>query len=253
MSTQKKFVREGRMGPPFSYKTGAVVESYPKPLLVLEFDIGGLDVVKQPIERIEPQKIREYSNGDKPVTPILAIEFDTLRKRELDLTIKSYDSIPALNFKDVVDSLVKGKCPWKTIVVDPITGLTEAFVGYIGVTDSAAMNDARQWAHKAGILIQRTIMVIQGLPCHTVFLMHCDTDKNEITGEITTDPMVPSKLRQRLASLFSQFFYAAVEGGKAVVYTQPSGFVKGVGMRKPDLSRPKLGALFLDIYGEEYK
>jgi len=35
MSLNKKWIKEGRMGTPFSYKTGAVVESYPKPILVL--------------------------------------------------------------------------------------------------------------------------------------------------------------------------------------------------------------------------
>ncbi len=245
------------MGPPMSYKTGAVVESYPKPMLVFEFDIGGLDVVKQPIERLAPVetfKLREYCKKPIEQLPkILAVEFGTAVPRMLNLTIKTYESLTAIKFADLVNEVVVSGCPWRTVVLDPMTGLNEAFFGQIGVTDSAAMNDARQWAFKVGVLVQRTIMVLQGLPCHTVFIMHSETEKNDITGEIITEPMIPSKFRQRAASMFSQFFYAAIEGGKPVVYAQPTGFVKSVGMRRPEASPAKMGALFNDIYGKDYE
>lgn len=248
----KHYIREGRMGPPMSYKTGAVVETYPKPMLVLEFDIGGLDVVKQPIVEITPRQVREEcAKATEVLPPIQAICFNAHGKRQLDLAKKSGDNMVALNLTDVVNTIVQTGCPWKTIVVDPITGLSEAFVGHITVVDSAAMNDARQWAFQVGTLIQRTIMVIQGLPCHSVFIMHVQTDKNEITGEIITEPMIPSSFRQRAATLFSQFFYAQIENGKPVVYAQPTGFVKSVGMRRPEVSPAKMGATFQDIYGTE--
>ncbi len=223
-------------------------------MLVFEFDVGGLDVIKQPIIRVTPTELKNYCKKSQEELPqIIAVEFGSLVKREMDLSAKSYDPTTALNFLDSVNNLVREGCNWKTIVVDPITGLTEAFIGYVGTMDSKAMDDARNWAHKVGVLIQRTIMVVQGLQAHTVFLLHCDVDKNELTGEITMDPMVPSKLRQRIASLFSQFFYATIEGGKAYVYAQPVGFVKSVGMRKPDMATAKMGALFGDIYGSEDK
>jgi hypothetical protein len=40
-----KYIREGRMGPPKSFKTGAVLGTYPKPLLCLEFDESGGDII----------------------------------------------------------------------------------------------------------------------------------------------------------------------------------------------------------------
>src|SRR5256714_9677510 len=254
MGTSKKFVREGRMGAPFSYKTGAIVESYPKPLLCFEFDCGGLDVVKQPIERILPSKLSEYCKREQSaLPPITAIEFGSLAKHQFDLAPKVYDSTNAFAFLEAINTVVMSACPWRTVVLDPLTGLTAAFIGYVGITDSAAMDDARRWAHKVGVLIERAIMVLHGLQAHTVVIMHTETEKNETTGEILTDPMVPSKLRQRLPSMFSQFFYATIEAGKPIVYAQPVGFVKSVGMRKPEMAGPKMGALFQDIYAEEYR
>lgn len=249
----KHYIREGRMGPPMSYKTGAVVESYPKPMLVLEFDAGGLDVVKQPIVEVDPTKIHLECKREQSALPaVQAVLFNQVVKvKTLDFNMKTGDSMTALTFQDVVNKIAQNGCPWKTIVVDPITGLTEAFVGYIAVTDSAAMNDARNWASKVGVYVQRTINVLQGLPCHTVFIMHVQTDKNEVTGEIVTEPMIPSAFRQRAATLFSQFFYATIEAGKPVVYASPTGFVKSVGMRRPEASPAKMGALFGDIYGNE--
>src|SRR2546421_2180187 len=145
MGTFKKFVREGRMGNPFSYKTGAVVESYPKPLLCFEFDVGGLDVVKQPIERISPSKLAEYCKREQSaLPPITAIEFGSLAKRQFDLAPKVYDSTNAFAFLEAINTVVRTGCPWRTVVIDPVTGLTDAFISYVGVTNSAAMNDARQ-------------------------------------------------------------------------------------------------------------
>jgi hypothetical protein len=251
----KKFIREGRMGPPFSYKTGAVVSSYPKPMLVLEFDTGGLDVVKAPIVEVDPSKIvLECKREQKDLPPIQAVLFNTVTKRQLDFAKLNTDgNAVSFAFLDVVNKIVLNGCPWKTIVLDPITGLTEAFIGHIYAVDSEAMKDARNWASRVGVLIQRSINVIQGLPCHTVFIIHVQTDKNEITGEIVTEPMIPSAIRQHIGRLFSQMFYAVIEQGKPVVYTSPTGFVKSVGMRKPEASPAKMGALFSDIYGSEEK
>lgn len=253
MSLQTKYIREGRMGPPFSYKTGAVVETYPKPMLVFEFDSGGLDVIKQPITRIKPSELPALcASKPEQLSPITAIEFTNEVKRQFSLDVKSYDNTIAILFHDCVNYLVTKGCPWKTVVVDPVTGLNLAFVGHIGITDSGAMADARNWAYKVGVLVERTIMVIQGLQCHSVFIFHVETEKNEVTGEIITEPMVPSKFRTRVAGIFSQFFYAVIERGEPVVYAQSTGFVKGLGMKKPEKSPDKMGARFQDIYGKSY-
>jgi len=250
--SQKKWIREGRMGPPMSWKTGAM-ETYPKPTLFLEFDTAGLDVIRQPVVYIHPKELPTLCKKEQSSLPaITAVDFSSLSNPPFSLEIKTYDNITALNFLDVVNCLVVNGCPWKTVVLDHLSGLVKAFIGYIGVSESKAMDDARKWAHMAGVLSERAIMVIQGLQAHTVFLMHVETEKNEVTGEIITEPMMPSKFRQRLPGLFSQFFYATIEGGVAMVYAQPTGFIKGLGMRKPDQAAAKLKADFRSIYGTDY-
>lgn len=259
----KRYIREGRMGPPLTYKTGAVVNTYPKPMLVFEFDTGGLDVVTHPLVKIEMDRsgIRGLDDLCKTprekLPPITVLDFSTLSSTNLlNADYTKADSIPLILFTDCVNKLIVNGCPWKTVVVDPITGLTGAIVMHIGGTQPQAMNDARRWAFMAGDKVQQIIGVVQGLPCHTVFIMHCEEDENELTKEIRTFPMIPSKLKQRIGGLFSQFFYAVLEKGeppKPFVLTQPEGFVKGIGARYPNNMKAKCGATFQEIYGSEDK
>jgi hypothetical protein len=247
------------MGPPLTYKTGAVVETYPKPMLVLEFDRGGLDIVKQPIMECLPNTadiVKFCKMAQKDLPPILAIDFSTVARKDLSLDYSRGDSTPFILFADVLNAIITNGCPWKTVVVDPVTGLTNAVIGHIGMVQSKAMEDARRWAHMAGEKVQQTIAVVQGLPCHTVFIMHSTEDKNELTNEVKTLPMIPSALRERIQGLFSQFFYQVLEKGnppKPFVLTQPENFVKAIGARYPNNLPAKCGATFQEIYGSEDK
>lgn len=263
MTTLKRYIREGRMGPPLTYKTGAVVESYPKPMLVFEFDRGGLDIVKQPIIECEvsldigARNLIEYCKTPREkLPPIIAVDFSKTKIKELSTQYIKSDSTPLTLFADSLNAVVTNGCPWKTIVVDPVTGLTDAIVSHIGSQQPKAMDDARRWAHMAGEKVSQTIGVVQGLPCHTVFIMHSTEDKNELTAEIKTLPMIPSAIRERIQGLFSQFFYAVLEKGqppKPFVLTQPEAFVKAIGARWPNNLPAKCGATFQEIYGSEDK
>jgi hypothetical protein len=263
MTTLKRYIREGRMGPPLTYKTGAVVETYPKPMLVFEFDKGGLDVVKQPITMCDVPISAPTSNIIKLcATPTLdlpaitAIDFAATKSRDFNLAYIKQDSTPLVLFNDVFNAIVQHGCPWKTVVLDPVTGLVDAIVSHIGMTQSKAMEDARRWAYMAGQKVEQTIAVVQGLPCHTVFIMHSTEDKNELTSEIKTLPMIPSAIRERIQGLFSQFFYQVLEKGnppKPFVLTQPENFVKAIGARWPSNLPAKCGATFQEIYGSEDK
>jgi len=259
MTQLKRYIREGRMGPPMTYKTGAVVETYPKPMLVLEFDRGGLDIVKQPIIECEASTVAILplcKKAQSELPPITAIDFSKIARKDLSLDYSKSDSTPIILFADVLNCIIQNGCPWKTVVVDPVTGLTNAVIGHIGAVQPKAMDDARRWAHMAGEKVQQTIAVVQGLPCHTVFIMHSTEDKNELTQEIKTLPMIPSALRERIQGLFSQFFYQVLEKGnppKPYVLTQPEAFVKAIGARYPNNLPAKCGATFQEIYGSEDK
>jgi hypothetical protein len=246
-----KYIHEGRLGLAFSYKTGAVVSSYPTPMLVLNFDTGGLDVVTKPVVHISAKEFYPLLKPDATVAPITAIDFDATAVKLMDSGFSPRsDSSQFLACMDVINNLTLAKAlPWKTIVLDPLTGFTEAIIQHIQSTNSKAMLDARQWAYMAGAKILQAIAVLHGIKANTVVIMHSSADKNELTGEISYTPMIPSEFaRDRIASLFSQYFYSTIENGAPCVYTQPVAFVKGVGARWPAKLPMKCGATYNEIY-----
>lgn len=246
-----KLIREIRMGLPKSYKTGAVVSTYPKPALVLEGDEGGLDVVKQPIVyRTESEILADCNRDAGSLPPITAFNFVDKKAQSLDeiyAVTKDPSSFPAFN--RVGNALLR-KCPWRTVILDPITKLTDAVFGHLAVAQPGQLNDARKWAASVGLKVIQTIANLNNLPCHFVCIMHTAIEKNETTGEVLYEPIFYSKQRNLIAAQPSQFFYADIISGKPVVYTQPHGYIKGIGARWPEGLPNPCGALFNDIYGK---
>lgn len=256
-----KYIREGRMGPPKTYKTGAVVNTYPTPMLVLEGDEGGLDTAlpaRAPLW-ITKDEISSYvAKKTSELPPVTAWNFKGTVAKELtnDYSItRDFTAFP--NFNTVGNILLKAPSfPWKTVVIDPITELSNIIHGHIAAANPGALADARKWAAGIGLKVAQTMSEFCRLPCHVVFIMHVSTDKNDTTGEIVTEPMIYSRFRELVGGQLSQFLYSVVEPGtppKAFVLTQPSLYVKGIGVRWPANLSPKVGANFLDIYGESVK
>lgn len=257
-----KFIREIRMGPPKTFKTGSVVGTYPKPMLVLEGDEGGLDVVKEPIEWIEHfENWMTVHPKDQPVQPRLyAIQFAhnaTLQLQDLFGPVPDKESFP--EFNKVGNVLFTKGCPFKTVVIDPVTILSNAILSYFAQTNATKMADARKWASAVGQKTQQTIAAFFTLKCHVVCIMHTATnkivnDKGEITS-MTEEPVIFSKLRDTLGSLPSQFFYqdSLAVGGKLKcrVQTMPDSRIKGIGCRWPsDLPSEISPPTFDMIYGK---
>jgi hypothetical protein len=158
-------------------------------------------------------------------------------------------------FHKVAKTLITS-CPYRTVVIDSFTSLQKLLYGYIVSTSPAQLADARKWAFTIGQKVDQVISAFAMLPnTHVVFIFHEDQEKNELTSEINTNPMLYSKLRLYTGGILSQFFYQKMEGGKAVLYTQATGFVKGIGARWPDLmNRPKITPpTFNEIYGKDVK
>ncbi len=242
-----KFIREGRFGPPFSWKTGAA-GTYPKPMLFFCHDSGGLDIITDyPITWISPcgynpTETPKFEPGSlaeacmkKPeeLPPITAIDFSVLNRLPLETL---YRPTPDKDtFEAVTESLnlILKLCPWKTFVYDHITGLSDCIYGHQAVKNAAELVDARKWAGKIGLKVDQIIKRACQFQCHTVFLFHSENVQNEDTKEAAERPMLYSKLRDFVGARFSQFFYAYTEGQKAYVRTQPHGLIKGIGARWP--------------------
>jgi len=261
-----KLIREIRMGPPKAWKTGAVVSSYPKPMLVFEGDDGGLDVIQQPITWVKPTEFPTFLDTVKKtptyLPPITAIQFsknEGIQLNENFAPLPDKDSF--IQFNGAANAVFK-YCPFKTVVLDPITKLSEIILSAYAQKNVSKMDDARKWASAVGQRTQQTIAAFFTLPCHVVCLMHTaletKRDNNGNILETFMEPVIYSKLRNMLGSLPSQFFYqdSIVVAAKRETYilTVPDGRVRGIGARWPTGLAPKISdPTFDNIYGEAVK
>lgn len=260
-----KNIREIRMGPPKVWKTGAVVSSYPKPMLVLEGDEGGLDVIESSIDWIlpstdltNPLEARCAVPREK-LPPITAVQFNVKATPRLDDLWKPAGDVKSFNdFNKTVNNLFLKGCPWKTVVVDPVTVIQEMVLASFAQTNSSKMEDARKWAGAVGEKTKRIMATLFTLPCHVVIIMHTAKNKvvdqktNEVISE-TQEPVIYGKIRDFIGSLPSQFFYqdSMLVAGKneTHIYTAADGKVKGIGARWPANLATKLLPTFDAIYG----
>jgi len=266
-----RFIREGRFGKAKQFKTGAVVGTYPKPLLVFSFDEGGLyvfpkkgtlppkdgmviDTFEDDIVSIKPTEFEEYTKKPTSELPkVLAVDFYSFRMGTLnDLYTPAGNTAGLKSFYGCLNLITK-VCPWKTVVLDPITGLSEVIHAHVAVENPGKLKDMRKWTPDVGYQIQKTIGQLALVQAHTVTIMHENEQTSEegnVTGVV---PMIPSKFgRERVAGLLHQVFYAMIENGKPVVKTSNYGYVRGLGARWPANLPATCGADFKSIYGKEF-
>ena len=267
-----KLIREGRFGPPKSFKTGSIVGSYPKPMLVLSLDQGGVDIIpskgasvganqfklditQEDIVTIKPEGIVNYINKPMSEQPkVLNIDFASSSVAEISLTfepLRDNQSFPKLIA--TVNMILKSKCPWKTVLWDNLTRTSEFIHSYMAVENPNMLKDARQWAYGIGQKIGGINSQFVKLPCHYIVLMHETTEKNETTGSVVTEPMIFSQYRNVIGGVMSSFFHQMKSGGKPVLDTSDNGYIKGIGQRWPSNLPNPCGPLFTDIYGDSIK
>lgn len=265
--TQLKNIRELRIGRPKTYKTGAVVNTYPKPMLVFEGDEGGLSIATQPVAWIksyEEMLAACKTKREHQPAPISAWQFANTTAKLFD----AYGPIPRRGamaefnkFGNLLFQVQEQPFPWKTVVLDPATELTELILGDFCVAEPNKMKDARKWAYPVGLKVAQTIQAFFTLPCHVVVIMHTSQEK-EVNDEgqvkrIYEEPVIYSKVRDFLGHLPDQYIYSdlRVIGGRreATVDILPTARMAGLGMRWPTHSKDKIGADFASIYGEAVK
>ncbi len=243
-----KLIREGRFGPPKSFKTGAVVGTYPQPLLCLEYDHDGLSIIRDPVTMVTPEKLMIDLIDKIPPIGITGVDMTNLNKAVLsEIYVPRPDTQTFPKTVQVINALVKS-CPFKTIVIDTVTGLSDCIYGHQSAVNASALADARKWAGNIGMKVKQVIDTTCQINANVVVIFHSDTEKNELTGEIRELPMVYSKLREFLGAMFSQFFYATPD---FKVKTKAFQNVKGIGCRWPMNLPDTCGPLFNDIYGKE--
>lgn len=255
-------VRELRFGKPKKGKTKNVVESYPKPMLVLNFDMGGLDSVRSvPVTYVKRTALKELlAKKREELPPVVAIDCIYGASRRISSAIKEkwsgqimQDTISDLN-TIIFDT---PNMPFRSLVIDSLTGLNDAAIGFVGDLNSKLMEDPRNWGGAASAKIKEIVNAVNSsaIEC-VVFLAHEQTSTDEVTEISETTPMVSGKYRQKIGADFSQFFYADTESsvdGKLnyIVRAIPTGLVKSVGVRTSDTMPAKCGPRYKDIYGVE--
>ncbi len=256
-----KLIRELRMGPPKAWKTGAIVGSYPKPMLYFGYDHGGVDIIPSVKTEgydiihsdIEFVKAGTFQVKDNP-KPVTVVDYSTVSPVTLSLEYMPTKSQEGLQtfYKDYNQLSGKATLPYKTIVFDSVTGYTDIVLAHLASFNPNAMADARQWAYQAGNKVRQLILSATCLPAHVVFIMHSAIEKDELTQQIRELPSVYSGLRNDICGLFSQAFYATkTPMGKPVIWTNDKMFVKGIGPRWPAGLPQECAPDFKSIYGKE--
>lgn len=257
------------MGPTKRYKTGAIVGTYPKPMLVLLFDQGGLDIVPSvtaprsslqmdvTAEEIVPCKPGDLATQlAKPDQPkVVSVNYFQDRKNPLETDLRAAvpDETMFINFVRDVGVLFDKKhaLPWKTVVLDSVTGLQDLVFSFIASKNPGMLADARQWAFQIGQKVKNACAALTCLDAHVAIIMHSEFNKDDLTGMVTELPSVYSGLRNEIGCYFSQFFYAVLQNNIPMVSTTDYQYVKGLGMRwpvgLPAISPPD----FKSLYGRE--
>lgn len=268
-----KLIREARMGPPKSFKTGAIVGTYPKPLLYLGFDQGGIDVIpsKAVVDSMLPngplikpnccyediEFVRPGFLEVKATKPITAIQYWDGFPLALTLDIKPTPSeMPINNFLSDFNKIAgspRESFPWKTVCLDGCTGLTDAWLSWMAARNPGLLAKAWDWVPICVAKVRQACFSLNCLPCHSVVLLHSYLDKNETTGEVSEKPNLYGKeFRDEFFGLFSQCFYSVVaQDGKPKLWVSTKYPVKGIGPRWPLGLPQEINPDFQSIYGKE--
>ncbi len=253
-----KLIHEARFGPPKCWKTGSVLASYPKPMLVFMWDKGGHEIERS----IKPEHIVDIAKFKELVKKPMADQFPIT---VLDLSFKATEDLewnyqPAKD-ASMFDNTIQGvnlirklsPFPWKTVVGDPITELSNAIWSHQAVNNAGALGDPRKWASNIGMKVGQVINYFHSFQCNTVMIFHSEVNVDEVTKKVTEQPMVYSNLRNSIGGMFTQFFYQCMIGGVPKVKMTDFELARGIGARWPKMPTDATMAdpTFNAIYGKE--
>lgn len=249
-----KYIREGRFGPPKCWKTGSVCDTYPKPMLVFEYEAEGLSIVKGYPESCEEVSVAQLSSL-KPENKLYFLNLVFNPSGAMETTyVPAKDKTTFDTTVSAINELTKLKpLPFKTIVVDTVTGLSDSIWSHQAVTNSAALADPRKWAGNIGMKTSQVIdfLTMPSILAHVVFIFHTEISKDELTQKTSEQPMVYSKLRDSIGRKFSQFFYQGMVGGVPKIRVKSFDLVQGIGSRWPTFTTEFVEPTFDGIYGKE--
>ncbi|MEM0461794.1 MAG: AAA family ATPase [Candidatus Caldarchaeum sp.] len=235
------------MGEPGSGKTYAVGNTYPTPILLLNFDRGGWEsIIKRSVRLISRTELEQIMSGKQPPPAQVCVR-NYLPSRTVISLALFRDPQPevASDFIKDLNLVMVPSCPFKTICIDPYTRMDEAIMDFILGMQGKKTPEIQHYKFqqdKKHEVLTSILAAAEGMPNLEALVVtaHTETTKVEGHGLRILPSGVGAKYQEVVGSLFSHVLYATTEttgSGKLryVVWTQPRSFVYGLKTRGQEL------------------
>lgn len=196
--------------------TGKTVgaSTFPGPIMVYDFD-GKLSSAHGYWSKHNSAKLNEIEFEDcKPVD-----SKGTAFKRcneSLDKIAKEYKAT--------------GKLPYSTVVIDSATIMATEMLNWVVAFETGIKRNkdikSRQMASLQDYMIfaptfSSFIFELFALPWNVMMTGHVAIDKDELTGEISRNPLIPGQMSKKLPIYFNEVYVSLYKNDKYVVQTKP--------------------------------
>lgn len=192
--------------------------SFPKPIHVMDFDNKISSAVK-------------FYKDDKDL--LGQIEVSQLGKMPIKGDAKTARPARMTQFNQELQKIYdlqnnKKPLPFKTLVVDTITTLTDSILEdyrYVSQLAIKRPNPDQNSQSDYGLLINHFKQYMTGLlalDCNVVFIGHTQLMRDEQTGSITNEILMPGSLGAKLGIYFEEVYFAKIDStGKHVWQAKP--------------------------------
>lgn len=119
------------------------------------------------------------------------------------------------------------KLPFDTVVIDTITTMTDSILEdyrYVSQTGVKRPNVDQNSQSDYGLLATHFKQIITGilaLDCNVVVVGHTQLSKDETTGNITNEILMPGQMASKLGIYFEEVYFAKIVDGKHMWQTKP--------------------------------
>lgn len=156
---------------------------------------------------------------DSPITsPALMIDVEggtSVISDKPDIDAKAARAMQ--HVQEIADTLHKFPKYYNTIMLDSLTELRDIDMQEVMLeqykkkpeTTDLYVPSPREWG-KSGARVKEILRYLKDLPCHVVVTTLMDEHKDERTGKITTEPLLPGQLRKQVPGFFDVVGYLRV-------------------------------------------
>lgn len=256
METNKK-IKMLMFGRPKTGKTKNVLETYPTPILLLNFEPGGYDCVEgRKIEVWDRAKLISMVK-DKPAINCDIVVRDLFSSTNKIGTsqFKDIDPNPMQEFMQAFNSLFYEGMPFKTLVVDGWTDIDSALCEFLIHWDNPKVKVMNENLYgMANRKKEEICNCLISIPTNVVVIAHELVKEDDVTKEMKTVPSGDGKFQLTMGKFFSQVVQAFVETGtdgkaKYRLRTTQKGIVQDVGCRWPHNLPPVVDNNYNAIFG----